>query len=67
MKWKDGHIIDEEDGRFNLYFKDGDGNLLKLSHSYVKEDVLVPQSPLNILYVRKLVFPVKSVPVLRNG
>ena len=30
-KWKDGHIIDEEDGRFNLYFKDGDGNLLKLS------------------------------------
>ena len=59
-KWKDGHIIDEEDGRFNLYFKDGDGNLLEIiAHSYVKEDVLVPQSPLNILYVRKLVFLLK--------
>ena len=33
--------------------KDGDGNLLEIiAHSYVKEDVLVPQSPLNILYVR---------------
>ena len=64
-KWKDGHIIDEEDGRFNLYFKDGDGNLLEIiAHSYVKEDVLVPQSPLNILYVREIGLPVKSVPIL---
>ena len=64
VKWKDGHIIDEEDGRFNLYFKDGDGNLLEIiAHSYVKEDVLVPQSPLNILYVREIGLPVKSVPV----
>ena len=39
----------------------------KLSHSYVKEDVLVPHSPLNILYVREIGLPVKSVPVLRNG
>ena len=53
VKWKDGHTIDEESGRFNLYFRDGDGNLLEIiAHSYVKEDVLVPQSPLNILYIR---------------
>ena len=57
VKWKDGHTIDEESGRFNLYFRDGDGNLLEIiAHSYVKEDVLVPQSPLNILYIRKSVF-----------
>ncbi|HDR4364234.1 TPA: VOC family protein [Bacillus cereus] len=64
VKWKDGHTIDEESGRFNLYFRDGDGNLLEIiAHSYVKEDVLVPQSPLNILYIREIGLPVKSVPV----
>ena len=67
MKWKDGHTIDEE-SRFNLYFRDGDGNLLEIiAHSYVKEDVLVPQSPLNILYIRKSVFPLKVYLYLRNG
>lgn len=64
VKWKDGHTIDEESGRFNLYFKDGDGNLLEIiAHSYVQEKVLVPHSPLNILYVREIGLPVKSVPV----
>ena len=64
VKWKDGHTIDEESGRFNLYFRDGDGNLLEIiAHSYVKEDVLVPHSPLNVLYVREIGLPVKSVPV----
>ncbi|HDR7612590.1 TPA: glyoxalase/bleomycin resistance/dioxygenase family protein [Bacillus mycoides] len=63
-KWKDGHIIDEESGLFNLYFRDGDGNLLEIiTHSYVEENVLVPHSPLNILYVREIGLPVKSVPV----
>ncbi|MGH1328210.1 VOC family protein [Bacillus pretiosus] len=63
-KWKDGHTIDEESSRFNLYFRDGDGNLLEIiAHSYVKEDVLVPHSPLNVLYVREIGLPVKSVPV----
>ncbi|WP_242308519.1 glyoxalase/bleomycin resistance/dioxygenase family protein [Bacillus cereus group sp. BfR-BA-01524] len=64
VKWKDGNIIGEENDLFNLYFKDGDGNLLEIiAHSYVKEDVLVPQSPLNILYVREIGLPVKSVPI----
>ena len=59
-KWQNGNVIGEENGLFNLYFKDGDGNLLEIiAHSYVKEDVLVPHSPLNILYVRKLVFLLK--------
>jgi hypothetical protein len=64
VKWKDGNTIGEENELFNLYFKDGDGNLLEIiAHSYVKEDVLVPQSPLNILYVREIGLPVKSVSV----
>ena len=68
VKWKDGNTIGEENELFNLYFKDGDGNLLEIiAHSYVKEDVLVPQSPLNILYVRKLVFLLKVYLYLRNG
>ncbi|PQZ53236.1 glyoxalase/bleomycin resistance/dioxygenase family protein [Bacillus sp. MYb209] len=63
-KWKDGHTIDEESGLFNLYFRDGDGNLLEIiAHSYVEENVLVPHSPLNILCVREIGLPVKSVPV----
>ncbi|WP_377865611.1 VOC family protein [Bacillus sp. R86525] len=67
VKWKDGHTIGEENDLFNLYFKDGDGNLLEIiAHSYVKEDVLVPHSPLNILYVREIGLPVKSVPVFRE-
>ncbi|WP_270608335.1 MULTISPECIES: VOC family protein [Bacillus] len=66
-KWKDGNTIGAENGLFNLYFKDGDGNLLEIiAHTYVKEDVLVPQSPLNILYVREIGLPVKSVPVFRE-
>lgn len=68
MKWKDGNTIGEENGLFNLYFKDGDGNLLEIiAHSYVKEDVLVSQSPLNILYVRKSAFPLKVYLYLQNG
>ncbi|QWG45131.1 glyoxalase/bleomycin resistance/dioxygenase family protein [Bacillus mycoides] len=63
-KWKDGHIIGEESGLFNLYFRDGDGNLLEIiAHNYINEEVLVPHSPLNILYVREIGLPVKSVPV----
>ena len=60
VKWQNGNVIGEENGLFNLYFKDGDGNLLEIiAHSYVKEDVLVPYSPLNILYVREIGLPLR--------
>lgn len=66
-KWADGHEIDEEDGRLNLYFRDGDGNLLEIiAHDYVEEDVLVPYTPLNILYLREVGCPVESVPSFRE-
>ncbi|MGN7471678.1 VOC family protein [Brevibacillus sp. SAFN-007a] len=66
-RWEDGHEIDEEGERLNLYFTDGDGNLLEIiAHKYVQEDVLVPCTPLHILYVREVGCPVESVPVFRE-
>jgi hypothetical protein len=66
-KWEDGHEIDEEDGRLNLYFRDGDGNLLEIiAHKYVEEDVLVPYTPLNILSLREVGCPVENVPFFRD-
>ncbi|KEK24066.1 VOC family protein [Bacillus gaemokensis] len=67
MKWEDGHDVEEEDGRLNLYFRDGDGNLLEIiAHKYIAENVLIPYTPLNILYVREVGCPVISVPVYRE-
>lgn len=67
VRWEDGHEIDEEEDRLNLYFRDGDGNLLEIiAHKYIEEDVLIPYTPLNILYVREVGCPVKSVPVYRE-
>ncbi|MBC6972925.1 glyoxalase/bleomycin resistance/dioxygenase family protein [Bacillus sp. Xin] len=67
IEWEDGHEIDEEDGRLNLYFRDGDGNLLEIiAHNYIIEEVLIPCTPLNILYVREVGCPVKSVPIFRE-
>lgn len=67
VKWRDGHEIDEEGYRLNLYFRDGDGNLLEIiAHKYVEEDVLVPYTPLNILYLREVGCPVESVPLFTD-
>ncbi|WP_459503581.1 VOC family protein [Bacillus sp. C1] len=66
-KWEDGHAIDEEDDRLNLYFRDGDGNLLEIiAHKYIDEGVLVPYTPLHILYMREIGCPVESVPIFRE-
>ncbi|MGH1144311.1 glyoxalase/bleomycin resistance/dioxygenase family protein [Bacillus pseudomycoides] len=62
VKWEDGHDIDEEDNRLNLYFRDGDGNLLEIiAHKYIDEGVLVPHTPLNILYMREIGCPAHIV------
>ena len=45
--WPDGREIDETPIRRNLYFRDGDGNLVELiAHSYVPEDVIPAHGPL---------------------
>lgn len=70
--WPDGHEIDEtpEHGAYggrNLYFRDGDGNLLELiAHSYIPEDVIPAYGPLKALYLREIGFPVQSVSKFRS-
>lgn len=65
--WPDGREIDETPIRRNLYFRDGDGNLVELiAHSYVPEDVIPAHGPLNALYLREIGFPVQSVPRFRS-
>ncbi|MFS0555618.1 VOC family protein [Brevibacillus sp. 179-C9.3 HS] len=64
VQWEDGHDIDQEKQRLNLYFRDGDGNLLEIiAHDYVLENVMEPSTPLHIMYLREVGCPVESVPV----
>jgi catechol 2,3-dioxygenase-like lactoylglutathione lyase family enzyme len=63
LKWSDGSVFDNnfETGK-NVYFRDGDGNLLEIiCHSYIKEGILSPSGALKILYLREIGFPVDSV------
>lgn len=63
VQWEDGHDIDQEGALLNLYFRDGDGNLLEIiAHQYVSEEVIEPSTPLDILYLREVGCPVESVP-----
>ncbi|PRX41252.1 hypothetical protein CLV97_10718 [Planifilum fimeticola] len=65
--WPDGREIDEIPIRRNLYFRDGDGNLLELiAHSYISEDAIPAHGPLNALYLREIGFPVQSVSRFRS-
>jgi catechol 2,3-dioxygenase-like lactoylglutathione lyase family enzyme len=65
--WPDDHEIDETLVRRNLYFRDGDGNLLELiAHSYIPEDVIPAHGPLKALYLREIGFPVQSVSKFRS-
>ncbi|WP_068774131.1 VOC family protein [Paenibacillus sp. FJAT-26967] len=62
LKWPDGRDIDDFGTGKNVYFRDGDGNLLEIiTHTYVKEGILSPGGELKILYLREIGFPVDSV------
>lgn len=62
LKWTDGRAVDDFKTGKNVYFRDGDGNLLEvITHNYVKEGILPPSGPLKILYLREIGFPVDSV------
>jgi hypothetical protein len=62
LKWPDGREIDEFETGKNIYFRDGDGNLLEvITHHYIKEGVLPPYGALNVIYLREIGFPVKDV------
>ena len=67
VQWPDGRDVDEFETGKNLYFRDGDGNLLELiSHSYVKEGVLLPSGPCKVIYLREVGFPTDDVAQLRE-
>lgn len=67
LKWADGRIVDIFETGKNVYFRDGDGNLLEIiTHNYVKEGILPPSGPLKILYLRETGFPVDSVTHFRE-
>lgn len=62
LKWPAGHEIDDFETGRNIYFRDGDGNLLEIiTHSYVKEGVRAPCGPLKVMYLREIGFPVDDV------
>jgi len=67
LAWPDGRIIDDFETGRNVYFRDGDGNLLEIiTHTYVKEGVLPPSGELKILYLREIGFPVDHVAEFRE-
>lgn len=67
LKQENGQYIDETNGRKNLYFRDGDGNLLEIiAHEYIKENQIELSGSLKAMYLREIGFPVKSVPIFRD-
>ncbi len=67
MKWPNCREVDEFETGKNLYFRDGDGNLLELiSHSYVMNGVLPPTGPSKVIYLREVGFPTDDVAQLRE-
>ncbi|BBH22862.1 hypothetical protein Back11_42070 [Paenibacillus baekrokdamisoli] len=67
LQWPDGREVDEFEKGRNIYFRDGDGNLLELiSHSYITEGVLPPFGASKIMYLREVGFPADHVIQLRE-
>ncbi|MBA2941668.1 VOC family protein [Paenibacillus sp. CGMCC 1.16610] len=67
LQWSDGRSVDEFETGKNVYFRDGDGNLLEiLAHTYVQEGVLPPSGYLKILFLREIGFPVDNVFAIRE-
>ncbi|CAH1202155.1 hypothetical protein PAECIP111891_01996 [Paenibacillus allorhizoplanae] len=67
LKWSDGRYIDDFETGKNVYFRDGDGNLLEIiTHHYVREGILTPAGDLKLLYLREIGFPADSVKEFRE-
>ncbi|TVY09184.1 VOC family protein [Paenibacillus cremeus] len=67
LKWSDGRMIDDFETGKNVYFRDGDGNLLEIiAHHYITEGILPASGELKILYLREVGFPVDSVTDFRE-
>lgn len=54
--------VRDSDFQRQLYFRDGDGNLLEIiAFDYIPEDVLPACHPLHVFYLREVGFPVQNV------
>jgi len=61
LKWPDGKIVEQIDSGVNVYFRDGDGNLLEfIAHPYLKAGVLAPYGTYGVLYLREVGLPVED-------
>jgi len=62
LKWPAGQEIDGFETGENIYFRDGDGNLLEIiTHNYIKEGVLLSSGAMKVMYLRGIGFPVDDV------
>lgn len=61
LKWPDGEVVERFESGVNVYFKDGDGNLLEfIAHDDLKEGVLAPNGTYGVLYLREVGLPVED-------
>lgn len=61
LQWPDGEVVERFDSGVNMYFKDGDGNLLEfIAHHDLKEGVLTPNGTYGVLYLREVGLPVED-------
>ena len=62
LTWPDGEAVKAFETGINVYFRDGDGNLLELiAHHYVQEKAIAPSGDWQILYMREIGMPVDDV------
>ncbi|MDF2669664.1 MAG: hypothetical protein K0R67_1970 [Paenibacillus sp.] len=62
LAWPSGTAVTQFSNGVAIYYKDGDGNLLEwIAHQVIREDVLMPEGPLQVMYLREVGFPVPNV------
>jgi catechol-2,3-dioxygenase len=67
LAWPSGDSVTTFSDGVAIYYKDGDGNLLEwIAHHTIREDVLLPEGPLHVMYLREIGLPVQDVPEASN-
>ncbi|WP_152396155.1 VOC family protein [Paenibacillus guangzhouensis] len=65
LTWPDGEAVKTFETGVNVYFRDGDGNILELiAHHDVQEEAISPSGDWQILYMREIGMPAEDVPAL---
>ncbi|GAE05048.1 VOC family protein [Paenibacillus sp. JCM 10914] len=67
LAWPDGTTAEYYEGGANVYFKDGDGNLLEfIAHEQVADTGFEPHGSYRVLYLREVGMPVEDPVAARN-